>query len=80
LYRDSNKAIYEVNKNSPVDCFVACVRAGERKSEPGESLLLRQNNRTTFVVRLFLYKRDSNRAIYKEESRLTRDGCNSFYL
>ena len=61
--RDSKRANPVGVRNSPGDCFGARVRAGERGSEPGESLHLRQKAAITFVVVVFLcldHRRISN--------------------
>ncbi len=52
--RDSKRANPVGVRNSPGDCFGARVRAGERGSEPGESLHLRQKTASIFVLAVFL--------------------------
>ena len=41
------------HRNSPVDCFGARVRAGERESEPGERFICAKKRTSTFVLVLF---------------------------
>lgn len=51
------------HRNSPGDCFGARVRAGERKSETGESRRLRQRRHGLCIVRGgFFYKKAAPRS------------------
>ena len=70
LLRDSNRATRQ-GSNSPGDCCGARVRAGARRSAPGESRNPLQQKSKAFCLAFFVLQllRDSNRA--------TRQGSNS---
>ena len=55
------------HRNSPGDCFGTRVRAGERKSEPGESLHLRQEKSKHNSACSFLY----NQRRFEKQRRRT---------